>query len=109
MPPIQRHFFVCENVRPTPGRPSCGARDAGAVLAALREELARRPALWGRVAVSGATCLGPCFEGPTIVVYPEGVWYAGVTPADVPELAADHMEAGRVLERLRYSFPDDDA
>jgi (2Fe-2S) ferredoxin len=71
----------------------------------LREELARRPALWGKVAVSGSTCLGPCFEGPTIVVYPEGVWYTGVTLADVPELAATHMERGQVLERLRHSFP----
>jgi (2Fe-2S) ferredoxin len=107
MPPIERHFFVCENVRPAPGRPSCGARDAGQILAALREELARRPTLWGRVAVSGASCLGPCFEGPTIVVYPEGTWYAGVRLGDVAELAQQHMEEGRPVERLRYGLPDD--
>ena len=45
-------------------------------------------------------CLGPCFEGPTVVVYPEAVWYVGVTPADVPEIVEKHMARGETVERL---------
>ncbi len=100
MAKIERHFFVCDNARPTGGRPSCGARGAGEVLAALRDGLGQNPSLWGRVAVTASGCLGPCFEGPTIVVYPEAVWYVGVRPSDVPELVESHMRGGEPVERL---------
>ena len=97
---IERHFFVCENARPVGGKPSCGARASGDVLAALQEGLGRHPEMWGRVAVTPTGCLGPCFEGPTVVVYPEGVWYVGVTAADVPEIVERHMCAGEPVARL---------
>jgi (2Fe-2S) ferredoxin len=104
---IERHFFVCVNRRPEAGKPSCGARGGGAqggeaLLAALREGLGRHPDLWGRVAITATGCLGPCFDGPTIVVYPEAVWYTGVTPADVPEIVESHMVAGRPVQRLMH-------
>jgi (2Fe-2S) ferredoxin len=71
-------------------------------LSALQQGVGAHPDLWGRVAVTPAGCLGPCFEGPTIVVYPEGVWYVGVTLADVPEIIEQHMVGGHPVERLRY-------
>lgn len=101
MAKIERHFFVCENARPVGGKPSCGARGAGDIAAALQEGLGRHPELWGRVAVTSTGCLGPCFEGPTVVVYPEAVWYVGVTVADVSELVEQHMAGGQPVERLR--------
>src|SRR5262245_44128638 len=60
------HVFVCQNERPVEGRPSCGARGGGNVFTALQREVGARPELWGRVAVTGCACLGPCFEGPTV-------------------------------------------
>jgi len=36
-----------------------------------------------------------------VVVYPEGVWYGGVTPADVPEIVERHLVGGQPVERLR--------
>jgi (2Fe-2S) ferredoxin len=100
MPKIERHFFVCDNARPAGGKPSCGARGAGEILSALQEGLGRHPELWGRIAVTPSGCLGPCFEGPTVVVYPEAVWYVGVTVADVPEIVERHMRDGLPVERL---------
>jgi hypothetical protein len=35
-----------------------------------------------------------------MIVYPEGVWYAGVTPADVPEIVRSHFEENTPVERL---------
>jgi (2Fe-2S) ferredoxin len=102
-----RHVFVCTNRRPVAGRPSCGARGGEDVLAALEQALAANPDLWGQVAVTGCGCLGPCFDGPNVVVYPEGVWYAGVGAADAAELAERHLAAGEPVERLRYRWPDD--
>jgi (2Fe-2S) ferredoxin len=100
MPKIERHFFVCDNARPSGGKPSCGARGAGEILSALQEGLGRHPELWGRTAITPSGCLGPCFEGPTIVVYPEAVWYVGVTAADVPEIVEQHMRNGIPVRRL---------
>ncbi len=102
----ERHFFVCENVRPEGGKPSCGQRHSGEVLRALSEGLARHREVWDQVAVSSSGCLGPCFDGPTVVVYPEGVWYAPVSAADVDELVREHLVHGRPVERLRYQWPE---
>ncbi len=30
------------------------------------------------VLVTGSSCLGPCEQGPTVVVYPDGTWYSEV-------------------------------
>jgi (2Fe-2S) ferredoxin len=105
---IERHFFVCSNQRPEGGKPSCGARGAGAIISALQEGLGRHPELWGRVAVTPTGCLGPCFEGPSVVVYPEAVWYGAVTPADVPELVERHMCGGAPVARLVRSTDEAD-
>jgi (2Fe-2S) ferredoxin len=34
------------------------------------------------------------------VVYPEGVWYGGVTLADVDEIVDSHIVGGKPVERL---------
>lgn len=108
MPPVARHVFVCTNRRPDGGRPACGGRGGVELAAALRHEVASRPDLWGRVAVTACDCLGPCFDGPNLVIYPEGVWYAGVSAGDAREIADEHLVGGRVVDRLRYEWPDDD-
>jgi (2Fe-2S) ferredoxin len=33
-------------------------------------------------------------------VYPDAVWYGGVTPADVDEIIDSHIVGGRLVERL---------
>lgn len=95
------HLFVCQNDRPAGGRPSCGARGAEAVLVALQRAVARAEDRWGQVAVTPCACLGPCFEGPTLVVYPDAVWYGGVGPGDVEEILQAHLDGGAPVERLR--------
>jgi (2Fe-2S) ferredoxin len=37
-----------------------------------------------------------------LVVYPEDVWYAGVTIDDLPEIVRSHLIGGQPVERLRY-------
>jgi (2Fe-2S) ferredoxin len=102
MAKIERHVFVCEHERPPLGKPSCAARGGGEILAALQEGLGAHPAIWGRVAITPACCLGLCFEGPTMVVYPEGIWYVGVQRADVAEIVESHLVGGHAVARLVY-------
>lgn len=96
----QLHVFVCQNDRPAGGKPSCGAT-GGTVFAALQREIGADPVLWGRVAITSSGCLGRCFEGPTVVVYPDAVWYGGITAEDVPEIVERHLRRGEAVERLR--------
>ena len=98
-----RHVLVCVNRRPDGGKGSCAARGSEAVLSALRTAVALEPS----IAVTETGCLGPCLDGPTLVVYPEAVWYAGVTVDDVREIVQSHLQAGQVVERLRYRWPDE--
>lgn len=100
----ERHVFVCMNYRPRDNRPSCGLSDTGGLLMALQMTAFQR-GLTGRVAFNGTTCLGPCDEGPNVVVYPEGVWYAGVSVADAEEIVESHLMNGQPVERLMYTWP----
>ena len=106
MSKFQRHFFVCQTQRPPMGKPSCGPRGSAEILLGLQEGLADHPELWGTVTVTSSGCLGPCFDGPTVVVYPEATWYAGVKKEDVAEIVASHMVGGEPVERLVYHWPE---
>lgn len=108
MPKAERHFFVCSNERPAQGKPSCGARGSADVITALQQGVGANPELWGKVVVTPSGCLGPCFQGPTIVVYPEAIWYVGVTPADVPEIVDSHMKNGVPVARLVHDWDAED-
>jgi (2Fe-2S) ferredoxin len=98
MHPFRHHVFVCDQRKPE-GAPACSARGSPAVLEALRREVAARD-LSGSVAVTTCGSLGLCENGPNLVVYPEGVWYSHVTPADVAEIVTEHLERGRPVARL---------
>jgi (2Fe-2S) ferredoxin len=51
-----------------------------------------------RINVSG--CLDRCELGPTLVIYPEGVWYTYSTPQDLDEILDTHIVRGGRVERL---------
>jgi (2Fe-2S) ferredoxin len=36
-----------------------------------------------------------------LVIYPEAVWYSYVDREDIDEIVAEHLENGRIVERLR--------
>jgi (2Fe-2S) ferredoxin/predicted O-methyltransferase YrrM len=98
MAPFRFHVFVCDQQKPE-GVPCCAARGSGQVLEALRREVAAR-GLEGEVQVTACGSLGLCEHGPNLVVYPEGIWYSGVTAADVPEMVRSHFQEGTPVERL---------
>ena len=81
--------------------PSCGANVGDEVLQGLLRARIRL-GMVSSAFITQSLCLGPCpARGATVVVYPEGVWYTGVTAADVEELADKHMARGEIVERLR--------
>lgn len=98
MQPYRYHLFICDQRKPE-GVPCCTARGSAATIDAFRKELAARNLL-DLVQLTTCGSLGLCERGPNMVVYPEGVWYSGVTPADVPEIVSEHFQNGRPVERL---------
>jgi len=50
-------------------------------------------------------CLDQCEYGPTVVIYPQAIWYGRVRSEDVPRIIDETVIAGRVIEELR--IPDE--
>jgi (2Fe-2S) ferredoxin len=65
----------------------------------LRREINTR-GLEDEVQLTTCGSLGLCEHGPNLIVYPEGIWYSGVTPTDVPEIVQSHFQDGTPLGRL---------
>ena len=55
----------------------------------------------GKVRVNMAGCLDRCDEGPVLVVYPNETWYTYVDKEDIDEIVTEHLQNGRVVERLK--------
>lgn len=101
MPRPERHVFICTQSRPG-GHPrgSCAEKGCAEVADALFSRMQTKP-LWGKVTITQSGCIGPCDQGPNILVYPEGVMYAGVKPEDVEAIFEEHLVKGEPVERLR--------
>ena len=97
---FQRHLFVCINDR-GPGHPKgCCAQKGAAEVAEALKKAAYDRGLKRVVRVNKAGCLDQCARGVTCVVYPEAVWYGGVTLDDVDEIVERHLVGGDPVERL---------
>ena len=103
MPKPQKHVFVCSQSRPQ-GHPrgSCADKGCNEVLQTFWQELQSRNA-FDEVAVTYSGCLGPCDQGPNVLVYPEGVLYGKVSKEDVKEIFDSHLLADEPVERLRVA------
>jgi (2Fe-2S) ferredoxin len=95
----QAHVFCCTNVRP-PGHPrGCCAEGGADALRGYMKDRAKKLGLKG-VRINNAGCLDRCELGPTMVIYPEGVWYTYRDKADIDEILETHVKGGGRVERL---------
>lgn len=98
MEPYARHVLVCT------GSYCTKEREGRALYARLASLLQREGLLFGptRVKRSEAPCLGVCAGGPIVAVYPEGIWYAGVTAELLERIVIEHLKGGRVVEEAVF-------
>jgi len=100
-PPLyfRLHVFVCTNRRPDGHRRGSCAAGGSERLRDYLKSRARELGVEG-VRINSAGCLDRCELGPVMVVYPEGVWYAVHTPADIDEILETHLVKGGRVGRL---------
>jgi (2Fe-2S) ferredoxin len=103
MPAFTHHIFVCCNER-SPGhhRGCCDPEGSESLRNAFKAEVKRR-GLGPLVRANKAGCLEQCEHGPTVVIYPQGIFYGGVHLKDVPRIIEETVLAGRVIEDLRIA------
>lgn len=101
---FNKHIFVCNNQRQAEdARGCCSARGSVALLDYLKKRV-HESGLKGKVRVNKAGCLDACQYGPTLVIYPDDVWYSPQTQADMEEILTEHIENNRIVERLLIRF-----
>ena len=99
------HVFCCTNRR-ADGHPrgSCAERGSEA----LRDYMKSKAKALGlkNVRINSAGCLDRCELGPTVVIYPEGVWYSVSTREEIDEVLEKHLVEGGRVERLMLQTAD---
>lgn len=86
------HVLVCID-------PECRSKGAYEVLDALQDELVAN-GLIDEVQVLETSRIGGCDQGPEIMVYPEGVHYANLTPDDMAFIVEEHFLKGRIAKKF---------
>jgi (2Fe-2S) ferredoxin len=96
----KKHVFLCLQNRPA-GHPrgSCQSKDSASLYQTFSDELARRE-IRDKVRLTLTGCLGPCDQGPSVLVYPDGVLYGHVTKEDITPIIEQHLIEGRPVTRL---------
>jgi len=105
-PFFRLHVFCCMNERPAGHERGC-CKEKGAVrLRNYMKARAKELGLEG-VRINQAGCLDRCELGPTLVIYPEGVWYHYRSIEDAEEILQTHLLKGGRVERLMLKPGDE--
>ena len=94
------HIFVCCNRRAADHpRGSCDQAGYEKLRSAFKAEIAKR-GLKPAVRANKAGCLDQCELGPIVVIYPQQIWYGGVTEKDVSRIIQKTVVEGNILDDL---------
>ena len=95
MKTFRKHVLVCTNEKPL----HCAEKGGLELLKEFRDEVQRRN-LGEDIYVTKTGCTSQHHCGPTVIIYPDGVWYKEVKVGDVAEIIEEHLVKGKIVERL---------
>lgn len=100
------HVFCCMNERPAGHERGCCKERGGIRLRNYLKARVKELGLEG-VRINQAGCLDRCELGPTLVIYPEGIWYHYQTIEDAEEILQTHIVQGGRVKRLMLQPQDE--
>jgi len=101
---FQKHIFICINERKTDDKRGCCASRGSLDLLDHIKGRVHELGLKSKIRVNKAGCLDACAQGPTLVIYPDAVWYAPRSKEDMNEILTEHLQNNRPVERLIIPF-----
>jgi (2Fe-2S) ferredoxin len=99
------HIFVCTNQRTGTDRLSCGEAHGMDLVTEFKKQV-KSLDIGLNIRAQRAGCLGICDFGPTVAVYPEGIFYVGVKLSDVTEIIQSHIVNKKPVKRLLLKQKD---
>jgi NADH-quinone oxidoreductase subunit F len=87
------------------GGTGCHSFGSEGVSDAFKEEI-KKNRLVDKVEVKVTGCHGFCERGPLVVIKPADIFYQKVKIEDVPEIVAETVVGGNIIDRLLYTDPD---
>ena len=94
----EKHILVC-------GGTGCTSSKSPLIIEKLNTLIKENNLNNVRVIQTG--CFGLCAKGPIVIVRPEDVFYALVTPDDVEDIINIHIKENKIVERLLCKDIDD--
>jgi (2Fe-2S) ferredoxin len=95
------HIFVCASCRTNGTQKGfCHQKDSVKIIEKFMQEIEDRD-LTGACMVTNTGCFGICSSGPIAVVYPEGIWYGGLTEDAVADIMDEHIEGGKAAAKYQ--------
>ncbi len=86
---LKKHVLVCGNI-------DCAKKGSTEIITKLRRMI-RKEDKQQEFRITKTSCMGRCGEGPSIVVYPDGVWYREIKIEETEQLYNQHMKNGQIL------------
>ena len=90
----KRQVLIC-------GGTGCTSSGSKKVIETLQSEIEKN-GLEKEVKIVRTGCFGLCSLGPIMIVYPEGSFYARVTPEGIPRIVEEHLKNGNVVKEMLY-------
>ncbi|HHZ02424.1 MAG TPA: NADH-quinone oxidoreductase subunit NuoF [Tissierellia bacterium] len=88
------HVLVCRGT-------GCSSSKSELIAERFREKI-KEVNLDNEVQVVITGCFGLCEEGPVVIIYPEGSFYARMTVDRVDEIVEEHLLKGRIVRKYLY-------
>ena len=88
------HVLICSGSM-------CISRGAKSLRDEFEEHLTRL-GIREEIKLVNTGCVGLCEQGPFVIVYPEGVFYALVKNKDIKTICEEHLYKGRIVEKLVF-------